>query len=290
MAHKTLVGGTAYGIKGGKALVGGTAYGIKKGRTLVGGTGYDIKFGPSIGDPLSDFTPEQIQEIAQTGDAPNYWSVGDMVPITLNGPVSDYTFNNETYYAFIIGFNHNSSKEGSNTVHFQFGKTSAGVDIAFCSNFANQYGGKGFYMNYNSTNSGGWRDSYMRSTICPAFLAAMPVEWQSVIADCTKYSNFSTPTSDKIWLLSEFEVYGTNEYANSYYEVMHHKQYDYYKAGNSKIKYQHGYLTSPARWWLRSMYNDDDYSFCMVYSDSNGNVSVYKAAGSYGLAPGFMVA
>ena len=44
MAHKSLVGGTAYGIKGGKCLVGGTAYSIKKGRTLVGGTGYNILF------------------------------------------------------------------------------------------------------------------------------------------------------------------------------------------------------------------------------------------------------
>lgn len=44
MAHKTLVGGTAYEITGGKDLVSGTAYSKKKGRTLVGGTGYDINF------------------------------------------------------------------------------------------------------------------------------------------------------------------------------------------------------------------------------------------------------
>ena len=46
MAHKALVGGTAYEIKGGRCLVNGTGYGIQKGRTLVDGTGYDIKFGP----------------------------------------------------------------------------------------------------------------------------------------------------------------------------------------------------------------------------------------------------
>lgn len=48
MAHKTLVGGTAYEIKGGRTLAGGTGYSIRKGRTLVGGTGYDISFKPSI--------------------------------------------------------------------------------------------------------------------------------------------------------------------------------------------------------------------------------------------------
>lgn len=49
MAHKTLIGGTAYDTKGGRALVGGTAYEVKKGRTLVGGTGYDVGF---KGDPI----------------------------------------------------------------------------------------------------------------------------------------------------------------------------------------------------------------------------------------------
>lgn len=43
-AHKTLVNGTAYEVKGGKCMVNGTVYSVKKGRTLIGGTGYDIKF------------------------------------------------------------------------------------------------------------------------------------------------------------------------------------------------------------------------------------------------------
>lgn len=49
MAHKTLVNGTAYEIKGGRTLVNGTGYGIKGGRTLVNGTGYNISFGIPIG-------------------------------------------------------------------------------------------------------------------------------------------------------------------------------------------------------------------------------------------------
>lgn len=44
MAHKTLIGGTTYEIKGGRTLVNGTGYDIKAGRTLVGGTGYDVEF------------------------------------------------------------------------------------------------------------------------------------------------------------------------------------------------------------------------------------------------------
>ena len=56
MAHKTIVNGTAYEVKGGKCLVNGTAYSIKKGRTLINGTGYDITFGqvmPVKGDLIT---------------------------------------------------------------------------------------------------------------------------------------------------------------------------------------------------------------------------------------------
>lgn len=44
MAHKTLVGGTAYNITGGKSMVSGTVYNIVKGKTLVNGTAYNINF------------------------------------------------------------------------------------------------------------------------------------------------------------------------------------------------------------------------------------------------------
>lgn len=43
-AHKTLINGTAYEVKGGKCMVNGTVYNILKGRTLIDGTGWDITF------------------------------------------------------------------------------------------------------------------------------------------------------------------------------------------------------------------------------------------------------
>ena len=49
MAHKALINGTAYDVKGGKCLINGTVYSVKKGRTLIGGTGYDITFEETIG-------------------------------------------------------------------------------------------------------------------------------------------------------------------------------------------------------------------------------------------------
>lgn len=44
MGSKTLIGGTAYEVKGGKTLVNGTAYSIDKGKAVVNGTAYAIEF------------------------------------------------------------------------------------------------------------------------------------------------------------------------------------------------------------------------------------------------------
>ena len=243
---------------------------------------------------LANNTPDIIAAAAKSGQAANYWSVGDKVGIAVNGSFGGLSYNN-TVYAFILGFNHNSSVEGGNSIHFQFGKTAAGVDIAF----VNSYGSTstGFCMNTSNTNSGGWNNSYMRKTICPAFLAALPKAWQNIIAACTKYSDntgggsntasYVTATSDKIWLLSEMEVQGTRSYANSA-EANYQKQYDYYRNGNSKVKYQHTATTSACGWWLRSVRASNAYFFCGV---STGGAANYSGAYySYGFAPGFKVA
>ena len=243
---------------------------------------------------LANNTPDIIAAAAKSGQAANYWSVGDKVGIAVNGSFGGLSYNN-TVYAFILGFNHNSSVEGGNSIHFQFGKTAAGVDIAF----VNSYGSTstGFCMNTSNTNSGGWNNSYMRKTICPAFLAALPKAWQNIIAACTKYSDntgggsntasYVTATSDKIWLLSEMEVQGTRSYANSA-EANYQKQYDYYRNGNSKVKYQHTATTSACAWWLRSVYASSTYGFCHVHTD--GSANNYYAYYSHGFAPGFKVA
>lgn len=48
MAHKTLIGGTAYTIKGGKDLIAGTSYAKKQGKALVAGTAQTIAFSKKI--------------------------------------------------------------------------------------------------------------------------------------------------------------------------------------------------------------------------------------------------
>lgn len=292
---KVEVSGTSVKITGLKAGTAKITVKVAAGTNHTAPSDKTINVTVSLPDTsLANNTPDIIAAAAKSGQAANYWSVGDKVGIAVNGSFGGLSYNN-TVYAFILGFNHNSSVEGGNSIHFQFGKTAAGVDIAF----VNSYGSTstGFCMNTSNTNSGGWNNSYMRKTICPAFLAALPKAWQNIIAACTKYSDntgggsntasYVTATSDKIWLLSEMEVQGTRSYANSA-EANYQKQYDYYRNGNSKVKYQHTATTSACHWWLRSVRASNASAFCSVYA--GGSAYYNDACISIGFAPGFKVA
>ena len=303
MAHKTLISGTAYEVKGGKCLVNGTSYDIKKGRTLINGTGEDIVFS-SVSPILDENDWTTIREVSDAGQGSNYWSIGDRKAVTLNGTVGALSISAFTTYAFIIGFNHNAALEGDNRIHFQLAKTalSGGKDVALCDS---SYGitRDGFRMNTSNSNSGGWASSNMRTAICGTSLssysgtiiAVIPASLRAVLKSVTKYTNnigYSsdasavTATTDYFFLLSVFEVFGSISYANSN-EKNKQAQYAYYSAGNSKIKYKHNGTSTAAIWWLRSPRASNSYYFVFVRAD--GTVNYTGARSSIGFAPGFCV-
>ena len=306
MAHKTLISGTAYEVKGGKCLVNGTSYDIKKGRTLINGTGEDIVFS-SVSPILDENDWTTIREVSDAGQGSNYWSIGDRKAITLNGTVGHLTLSNYTTYAFIIGFNHNASLEGTNRIHFQLAKTalSGGKDVALCdSKYNSGVSTTGYFsMNSSQTNYGGWASSQMRKNICGTSLtsysgtiiAVIPAVLRAVLKSVTKYTNNTgnnstasavTATTDYFFLLSEFEVFGSISHANGN-EKNKQAQYAYYSAGNSKIKYKHNGTSTAARWGLRSPYASKSIYF--VYVRDDGTVGNYVANYSLGFAPGFCV-
>lgn len=244
-----------------------------------------------------------IKTVSDAGEGANYWSIGDRKAVALSGTVGLLSFSG-TYYAFIIGFNHNSSVEGSGRIHFQFGKTalSGGTDICFTDSKYNSTGG-GFRMNTSNTNSGGWASSNMRTALCGTslssysgtFIAVLPAALRAVLKSVTKYTDNTgnrsaasavTATTDYIFLLSEYEVFGSISYGNSN-ESSKQAQYAYYSAGNSKIKYQHGSTSTAAAWWLRSPRSSYSTGFVDVYTDGTVNTGI--AYFSIGFAPGFCV-
>lgn len=248
-----------------------------------------------------------IRSVSDAGEGANYWSVGDRKAVVLNGTVGKLSLSSVTTYAFIIGFNHNSRKEGSGRIHFQLAKTalSGGADIAFCdSSYGSSVSSTGYFsMNSSNTNSGGWASSQMRTNICGTSLssysgtiiAVIPAALRAVLKSVTKYTNNTgnstaasavTATTDYFFLLSEYEVLGSCTYANSS-EASYQAQYAYYSAGNSKIKYNHSATSTAVYWWLRSPSAGLSYYFMRV--DTGGTVSYGVASSSHGFAPGFCV-
>lgn len=248
-----------------------------------------------------------IKSVSDAGQGANYWSIGDRKAVTLNGTVGKLSLSNVTTYAFIIGFNHNASVEGTNRIHFQLAKTalSGGTDVCLCdSSYNSTVSTTGYFsMNSSRTNSGGWASSQMRTNICGTSLssysgtiiAVIPAALRAVLKSVTKYTDNTgggstaasavTATTDYFFLLSEYEVFGSTSYANSN-ESSKQAQYAYYSAGNSKIKYKHDGTTTAAFWWLRSPRSSVSYFFVLVRAD--GTVG-YLANFSLGFAPGFCV-
>ena len=258
-AHKTLVNGTLYEVKGGKCLVNGTGYSVKKGRTLIGGTGYDIAFAPSYDPVFANNTWEQIIVACHNNEVPDTWKVADQKPMTINGV--DYQID-------IIGKNHDDYTNG--------GKAPLTFQLHDCY-------GELKNMNSSSTNSGGWTSCAMRQTHLPAILALMPPEVQSGIREVNKrtsagsQSSTINTTADKLFLLSEIEIFGSVSYSKSGEGT----QYDYYKEGNSKVKnYNGGALT----WWERSPHGSNSTYFCNVYrsGDADYDGSGYEIGVAFG--------
>ena len=249
-----------------------------------------------------------IKSVSDAGQGANYWSIGDRKAVTLNGTVGKLSLSNVTTYAFIIGFNHNASVEGSNRIHFQLAKTalSGGTDVCLCdSSYNSTVSATGYFsMNSSRTNSGGWASSQMRTNICGTSLssyagtiiAVIPAALRAVLKSVTKYTDNTgnssssasavTATTDYFFLLSEYEVFGSISYANSN-EKSKQAQYSYYSAGNSKIKYRHDATTTAASWWLRSPRASSSISFVGV--NTGGTVYHINAYSSLGFAPGFCV-
>ena len=203
---------------------------------------------------------EEIIAACQRGRVPDSWAVGDSKTMTING--ADYQID-------IIGKNHDTYTAGGTApLTFQLHDIYADTKK----------------MNNVNTNSGGWTSCAMRSTHLPAILALLPTEVQNGIREVNKLTSAGSQsatintTADKLFLLSEIEIFGSTTYSKSGEGT----QYDYYKAGNSKVKKRNG---SAYVWWERSPYGSSSASFCLV--SGNGSAVSDTAAFSYGAAFGF---
>lgn len=180
----------------------------------------------------------------------------------------DMDIGGTNYRIDIIGKNHDDLSDGT-------GKAPLTFQMHDC--YATTY-----RMNAINTNVGGWRDCQMRTQTMPALKVLMPAEVQAGIRPVNKLtsagnqSSSIVTTSDELFLPSEVEVFGSIEYS----AAGEGAQYEYYQAGNSKVKNRNGGADG---WWDRSPHSRG--YFCYVKSSGSAD---WNAAGySYGVAFAF---
>ena len=202
---------------------------------------------------------ETIITACHGGFVPDTWVVGDSKPMAINGT---------NYQIDIIGKNHDVYTDGSGTAPLTF-------QLHDCYSEAKQ-------MYYIDLSGLGWKNTDMRLTYLPAILALMPAEVKNGIHAVNKKTseggNSTTieTVSDTLFLLSEVEVFGTNHSSVPGEGI----QYDYYKAGNPKIKKREGV---DEFWWERSSASGG--MFCRVRD--NGQAGASNASNSLGVSFAF---
>lgn len=216
----------------------------------------------TIGDNLNDTDWADIDICGRLGMAQQFFKVGDSKTVNIGGT---------NYEVQIIGFNHDDKVSG--------GKAAYSFQLVDCLNQTQQ-------MNTSNTNTGSWNGSAMRGRMS-TYKSQLPAALRNVIKTVKKKSGTgggsssgTQQTNDDLFLLSEIEIFGTTTYS----VAGEGTQYEWYKAGNTKVKKVNGSANS---WWERSPYSGITYYFCNV--GSNGDANDYYASSSFGVSFGFCV-
>ena len=251
---------------------------------------------------LNDCTWAEISQISSSGQAANTFSVGDQKEIVLNGRAFNTNFNNQHVCAFIVGINHNASREGDNVIHFELYKNGDTPYAITTSDYGSSGGGTYTSMMRTSDNAGGWASSDMRnnklggrttdnkdSPESGTFMSILPSDLRAVLRSVSKYTfNDSTPskTSEYIFLYALYEVLGEPYEFGASNEVTFLEQYEYYKSGNSVI-HQGSSRSGSVYFWTRSKETNYGTSFYMI--TNAGQQLVNRADTSFGVVTLFFV-
>ena len=141
-----------------------------------------------------------------------------------------------------------------------------------------------YYMNPRFTNGGAWAGSKMREYMKKIY-DMLPDDLQAVIETThivQTHNGETYESDDKLFLLSEEQVFGTARYSDPETGV---SQLDIFKTERDRVKEREGVGTE--WWWLRSP--SSGYSNYFVVVNTSGSVISYYADASYGVAPGFCI-
>lgn len=247
---------TITGVANGNAVI---TVNVAEDDTYVAPPSQTCAVSVSFAAPFADTSWSDIIAACKNNNVPDIWVVGDSKIMTID--TVDYQID-------IIGKNHDEYADGSGTAPLTF-------QMHEC------YGTR-YPMDIKSDAYNQWQNSTMRTRTLLALLNKMPSEIQAAIKEISKQTGKGSlggliTTSETLFLLSAAEVFGEEE-ATSTAAAGEGTQYEYYAAGNSKIKNLSG---TAAGWWLRSPVasNLAEYHFVratgvLYYAAINGNSGV----------------
>lgn len=210
-----------------------------------------------------DCTTTEIQAIAKSGMASQYWAIGDYHKITMT--------DGEEIEVAIADFNHDV--------------TPGGVTIPVTLVMKNCFKATRVMNNIN-TNVGGWTNSNFRTSTLPSILSNFPDEWQNIMTTAqkkTSQGNISATivtSDDKVWLLSPVELTGASNPGYAGEGTL----YPIFTDDASRIKRVNNVANN---YWTRSPASSYDQDFC--YVTISGGVARGIASNTMGIPLGFCV-
>jgi hypothetical protein len=253
-AHKTLINGTAYTVKGGKCMVNGTVYNILKGRTLIDGTGYDITL-PSAGTKLSTL------DVGQSVFANVNGKKTEFLVVHQGLPSSRYDDSCNGTWLLMKDIYENRKWHSSNVNKYE----SSAIHSYLNSTFLNLF------------------DSNIKGAI-----KQVKIPYRKNVGSGGTDQSGANGLSCKVFLLSGYEVGFTN--SNNRYFPIDGAKLSYFESGNGtsannkRIAKLNG---SAAFWWLRSPYTGTTLSVYRVYP--HGDWGYNDASYSYGIRPALVL-
>ena len=241
-------------------------------------SGYDYLYSDDP-DDNSGYTLAEFYGIISTGNAKNYFAVGDKIKIV---PTTTAFKDSEIIMA-VYGFNHFKLADGSG----DFASVVFGMVGLMNS---------GYQMNSSNTNVGGWDATKMRTYLNGTVLSGLPRQWQAmiktvqVLASEGDTSATIVTSEDKLFLFSQAEVgFSTSSvpYSNEVDADAEQVTFSIFTDNASRIKKYYNGTGDAASWWLRSAVAASSTTFCNVNyygTSSSGNANT-----SLGVAFGFCI-
>ncbi len=257
-----------------------------------------------------DLTWADLSSLAKQISASSSINDYDAGPITIGGKTlkigdtKSLQIGSDIYLAEIIGFKHDNLATSAQTGGYSE-KTKAGITFQLKELISSTH-----YMNSSDTSEGGWKDTAMRaylntetnnvfSQINDGAENVIVTVKKDYMASYNATAVATTPSEDKLWLLSCSEIWpqntGGTRYA--YAKLQEGEQYQYYITATNGVAYYDNSGNpklvknilngSSNSWWLRSPIYGGGNDFC--YLNSMGRANDYYFDNSYGVAFGFSI-